>query len=148
MKSRLVSIFFCVILFSIPLRMRAAECGILCMAVSWLPSASQAAFVGVSGLSMYLGTYLGFRDAFAEQNIKGINRVDRKVSELEKVVAIQGKWNEYLAAILPNSPCGRDIVSEFGKTLTPQEHERFLVYASKNVLELAGPRLSRLSHLA
>jgi hypothetical protein len=124
MKSRFFSIFFCLILFSIPLRMRAAECGIICAAVSLLPSAGQAGLVAVSGVTMYLGAYLGFRDAFGEQNTKGVNRVDRKVSDLEEVVAVQTQFNRFVASKLPlhdNIP----VVQEFEQTLTVPQQVRF-----------------------
>ena len=124
MRNRFFSIFFCLVLFSIPLRMRAAECGIVCGMLALVPSAGQVGFVAVSGVTMYLGTYLGFRDAFGEQNTKGVNRVDRKVSNLEKLAEVQKKFNRFIASKMSLAD-NVLAIKEFEQKLTQPEQVTF-----------------------
>jgi hypothetical protein len=135
MKNQFLPITLCLVLFSMPMHVRAiedSEC--VCIAASWLPS---LAFIALTGATFYAGTYLGLKDTLEEPEIAN------RIMCLEARTKVHHKWNVNLAAIVPNATDGRDIVSDFGKTLTLDEQQWFLQHGSNNAISMARKRLTR-----
>ncbi|MFT6765864.1 MAG: hypothetical protein ACJAZS_000758 [Alteromonas naphthalenivorans] len=126
-------ITLCLILFSAPIQ-SMEECECAYVTASWLPP---LAFVLLTGTTMCIGTYLGFHDKLEDPEI-----VNRLIC-LEQRTKVHQKWDVNLAAIVPNASDGRDIVSDFGETLTLDEQQHFLHHGAKNAAAKARQRLTQ-----
>lgn len=146
MKKRLFSTLLFIILLSLPVRIRAAECGLICGAWSMLPSTASLVSLGAWGTVTYVGAYWGGLDAREKQETTN-DWHSRQIEMLQKKVVVHGKWNAYLAALLPNDvhPDGTefDRVTEFGQSLTKEERELFLKHANDNAYRVALSRFPK-----